>query len=85
MFGFIKKVLFVGLTILSNVNLLTVAPFKCISMTNQECKVRPEIVHVNSNELLFYPLNIKTSKCSVSCDNINEPYAKMCIPDVVKT
>ena len=85
MFGFIKKVLFVGLTILSNVNLLTVAPFKCISMTNQECKVRPEIVNVNSNELLFYPLNIKTSKCSGSCDNINDPYAKMCIPDVVKT
>ena len=85
MFGFIKKVLFVGLTILSNVNLLTVAPFKCISMTNQECKVRPEIVNVNSNELLFYPLNIKTSKCSGSCNNINDPYAKMCIPDVVKT
>ena len=77
--------LFVGLTILSNVNLLTVAPFKCISMTNQECKVRPEIVNVNSNELLFYPLSIKTSKCSGSCNNINDPYAKMCIPDVVKT
>ena len=27
----------------------------------------------------------KTSKCSGSCNNVNDPYAKMCIPDVVKT
>ena len=36
-------------------------------MNNQECKVRPEIVNVNSNEPLFYPFSIKTSKCSGSC------------------
>ena len=51
-------------------------------MNNQECKVRPEIV--NSNEPVFYPISIKTSKCSGSCKNINDPYAKMCVPDVVK-
>ena len=56
----------------------------CISMTNQECKVRPEIVNVNSDEPVFYPFSIKTSKCSGSCNNINDPYAKMCVPDVVK-
>ena len=28
-------------------------------MTNQECKVRPEIVNVNSNEHEFYPLVLK--------------------------
>ena len=28
---------------------------KCISMTNQECKVRPETVNVNSDEPVFYP------------------------------
>ena len=53
-------------------------------MTNQECKVRPEIVNVNSDEPVFYPFSIKTSKCSGSCNNINDPYAKMCVPDVVK-
>ena len=56
----------------------------CISMTNQECKVRPEIVNVNSDEPVFYPFSIKTSKCSGSCNNINDPYAKMCVSDVVK-
>ena len=89
MFRFIKKVCFTGLTILSSVNLLsaaplTLTPLRCISMTNQECKVRPQIVNVNSDEPVFYPFSIKTSKCSGSCNNINDPYAKMCVPDVVK-
>ena len=53
-------------------------------MKNQECKVRPEIINVNSNEPVFYPFSIKTSKCSGSCNNINDPYAKICVPDVVK-
>ena len=89
MFGFIKKAFFSGLTILSSVNLLSASPLnatqlKCVSMTNQECKLRPEIVNVNSDEPVFYPFSIKTSKCSGSCNNINDPYAKMCVPDVVK-
>ena len=56
----------------------------CIWMNNQECKVRPEIINVNSDEPVFYPFSIKTSKCSCSCKNINDPYAKMCVHDVVK-
>ena len=28
-------------------------------MNNQECKVRPEVVNVNSNEPVFYPFSIK--------------------------
>ena len=82
MLGFIKKCLFTGLAFLStltSVNLLS-----CISMNNQECKVRPQIVNVNSDEPVFYPFSIKTSKCSGSCNNINDPYAKICVPDVVK-
>ena len=54
-------------------------------MTNKECKVRPEIVNVNSNQPVFNHFSIKTSKCSGSCNNTNDPYAKMCVPDVVKT
>ena len=53
-------------------------------MKNQEFKVRPEIINVNSNEPIFYPFSIKTSKCSGSCNNINNPYAKICVPDVIK-
>ena len=53
-------------------------------MNNQACKVRPEIINVNSNEPLFYPFSIKTSKCRGICNYINDPYAKICVPDVVK-
>ena len=52
-------------------------------MNNQVCKVRPEIINVNTNEPVFYPCSIKTSKCSGSCNNINQLYAKICVPDVV--
>ena len=58
---------------------------KCVSMNNQECQVRPEIININSNEPLFYPYSVKISKCSGSCNKINDPYAKLCIPDVAKT
>ena len=51
-------------------------------MNNQACKVRPEIINVNSNEPVFYPFSIKASKCS--CNNINDPYAKICVSDNVK-
>ena len=53
-------------------------------MNNQECKVRPEIINVNSDEPVFYPLSINKSKCSSSCNNINDPYAKICVLDVTK-
>ena len=33
---------------------------------------------------MFFPFSIKTSKCSGSCNNINNPYAKLCVPDAVK-
>ena len=59
-------------------------PLECISMKNQECKVRPEIVNINSNDPIFYPFSIKINKCSGNCNGINDPYAKICIPDITK-
>ena len=53
-------------------------------MQNQECKTRPQVVNVDSNNPIFYPFSIKTSKCSSNCDNVNNLYAKMCVPDVIK-
>ena len=53
-------------------------------MTNQEWKIRLETINANSDEPVFYPFSIKTTKCSGSCNSINDPYAKMCVPDVVK-
>ena len=79
---FVKKVFFIGLTILSCFT--SVTSLNCISTNNQPCKVRPEIISVSSNNPIFYPFSIKTSKCSSNCNNINDPYAEICAPDVVK-
>ena len=82
MFGLIKKVLptrWAFLSTLTSVNLLS-----CISVNNQECRVRPQIVNLNNDEPVFFPFSIRTSKCSSSCHNINDPYATFCAPDFVK-
>ena len=82
MFEFIKQI-FISTMIFFG-NLSNVNPLECISMKNQECKVRPEIININSNNPIFYPFSIKINKCSGNCNSINNPYAKICVPDVMK-
>ena len=76
------KVFFYRISIFTT--LTSVNSLSRISMNNQKCKIRPQIVNVNSNEPVFFPFSIKTSKCDGSCNNINDPYAKTCVPRVVK-
>ena len=73
MFSFVKKVFVLGLTVLN-----------CASINNQECKVRPKIANINCNNPMFYPFSVKVNKCSGNCNNINDPYAKICVPGTVK-
>ena len=82
MFALIKKIFYIGFLFLSS--LVSTTPLNCISMKNQECKIRPEIINVNSNNPIFYLFSIKINKCSGNCNNINNPYAKICAPDVIK-
>ena len=63
---------------------LSVNLLKCISMKNQECKLRPQIMNVNSDEPVLFPFNIKTSKCCGSCSNINDSYTKLFVAGVEK-
>ena len=53
-------------------------------MNNRECKIRPETINTNSNESSFYSYSILINKYSGSCNNINGPYAKLCVSNVVK-
>ena len=53
-------------------------------MNNQKCKIRSEIINVNTNEPMFYPYNITINKCKGSCNTINYPYAKSCVLDTIK-
>ena len=83
MFGFIKKCFFATMMFF-HCNVVSVNPLECVSINNQEWKVRPEIININSNESLLYPYSILVNKCSGSCNNINDPFAKLCVPDVIK-
>ena len=83
MFGFIKKVFFTAMTFF-NFNPLNVNSLECVSMNNQECKTRTEIININNNEPVFYLFSIKVNKCRGSCNNINDSFAKLCVPDAIK-
>ena len=80
MFGVIKKIFLVTMTFL----VTSVNSLECVSMNNQECKVREEIINTNNNEPVFYRFSIKVNKWSGSSNNINDPYTKLCVPDVAK-
>ena len=54
-FRFVKKVFFIGLTILSDFTNASF-PLSCISMKNQECKTRPQVINVNGDELVFFSI-----------------------------
>ena len=83
MFGFVKQIS-VSAMMFFGCYLSTVNPLHCVPMNNQECKVRFKIVNASSNEPVLFSFSIRTSKCNGSCNNINDPYAKLCLPDVVK-
>ena len=53
-------------------------------MKNQECKVREEVINVNTNNPVFYPFSVKVNECSASCNNISDTYASLCAPYVAK-
>ena len=48
-FGFIKKCFFTAMTSFT-FNLSNVNSLECVSMKNQECKIRPEIININTYE-----------------------------------
>ena len=64
------------MTLLSIVNSV-----KCISMKNQECKVREVVIN---NEYMLCPYSIKVNRCNGNCNNISNLYSRVCIPDIIK-
>ena len=58
---------------------------ECVSVVNQKCLTRPKIFDVNEGvgETLFYPYNVLVNKCSGSCDTLDDPMAKLCVPNII--
>ena len=43
-------------------NVLSVNSLEAILMKNQECKVREEVIKVNTNNPVFYPFCVKVNR-----------------------
>ena len=67
-------------------SILKVNTLECLSVINRECMPRPIILDVNEGigEALFYLYNVLVYKCSGSCNTLDNPMAKMCVPNVIK-
>ena len=52
MFGLIKKK-FISAMIFFSFNVLNVNSLECVSMNNQDCKIRPQTINLNTNEPCF--------------------------------
>ena len=67
-------------------NVLKVNSLECLSLINLECMARPKIVDVNEGvgEALFYPYNVQVNKCSGSCNTLDDPMSRICVPNIIK-
>ena len=65
-------------------SILNANSLEWVSMNNQECKLRSKLINVNTNEPMFYPYSNTINKCKGSCNIINHPYAKLCLPNTIK-
>ena len=67
-------------------NVLKVNTLECLSVINRKCMPRPKILNVNEGigEALFYPYNVLVNKCSGSCNTLDDPMARICVPIIIK-
>ena len=65
MFRFIKQIFISAMMLFSSLTIVN--SLERVSLKNQECKVRSEIVNINSNNPIFYPFSVKINKCSGNC------------------
>ena len=68
-------------------NLFKTKALECVSVINQKFMSRPKILDVNEGvgEALLYPYNVLVNKCSGSCDTLDDPMAKLCVPNAIKS
>ena len=67
-------------------SILKVNLLECVSIVNRKCMPRPKVFDVNERvgEALFYPYNVQVNKCGGSCNTLDDPMAKICVPNIIK-
>ena len=73
-------------SLISLFSIIKTKVLECVSVVNQKCMPRPKILDVNEGigEALFYPYNVLVNKCSGSCNTLDNPMSKICVPNVIK-
>ena len=72
--------------LISLFSIIKTKALECVSVVNQKYMPRPKIHDVNKDigEALFYPYNVLVNKCSGSCNTLDDPMGKMCVPNIIK-
>ena len=72
--------------VISLFSIIKTRALECVSITNQECMPKPKILDVNEGvgEALFYPYNVLVNKCNGSCNTLDDPVARICVPNIIK-
>ena len=68
-------------SISGNFKIFTQDKVNCYLLKNQKCKVRKIIV---DNDYMTFPCKIGVNRCIGSCNDKDNPYFKVCLPDSVK-
>ena len=75
----------INLTI-SLFSIIKTRALECVSVVNQKCMPRPKILDVNEvvGKASFYPYKVLVNECSGSWDTLDNPVAKLCVPNIIK-
>ena len=65
---------------------LEVNTLECLSVINRKCMPRLKLLDINEGigEALFHPYNVLVNKCGGSCNTLDDPMAKLCVPNIIK-
>ena len=74
-------------SLISLFSIIKTKTLECVSVVNQKCMPRSKILDVNEGvgEALFYPYNVLVNKCSGSCDTLDDPMARLCVSNIIKS
>ena len=74
----------INLTI-SLFSIIKTRALECVSVINQKWMPRPKVLDVNEGvgEALFYPYNVLVNKCNGSCNTLDNPMAKLFVPNII--
>ena len=72
--------------LISFFSIIKTKALECVSVANQKCMPRPKMLDVNEGigEALFYPYKVLVNKCSGSCNTLDNPMSKICVPKIIK-